>query len=127
VTRPSRALFADAGLGAPDPRFHVAAAALERLARSRGDQSYGAVLVAGGVIVGVGPSRVVTDQDPAAHAERVALRDAQRRLGRPSLAGSVLVSTSRPCAACEAAAAAAGIGRMFHGPALVDAGAPRAR
>jgi tRNA(Arg) A34 adenosine deaminase TadA len=127
VTPPPTAPFADAGLGAPDPRFHVAAAALERLARARGDQSYGAVLVAGGVIVGVGPSRVVTDQDPAAHAERVALRDAQRRLGRPSLAGSVLVSTSRPCAACEAAAAAAGIGRMFHGPALVDAGAPQAR
>lgn len=119
--------FADAGTGTPDPRFHTAAAALERLARSWGDQSYGAVLVAGGVIVGVGPSRVVVDSDPSAHAERVALRDAQRRLGQPFLVGAVLVSTSRPCAACEAAAAAAGIGRMFHGPALTDAGAPQAR
>ncbi|MBL8344973.1 MAG: nucleoside deaminase [Rubrivivax sp.] len=119
--------FADAGLGAPDPRFHAAAAALEHLARSWGDQSYGAVLVAGGVIVGVGPSRVVVDQDASAHAERVALRDAQRRLGQPSLAGAVLVSTSRPCAACEAAAAAAGVGRMYHGAALTDAGSPRSR
>jgi len=119
--------FADARLGAPDPRFHVAAAALERLARSWGDQSYGAVLVAGGVIVGVGPSRVVVDQDSSAHAERVALRDAQRRLGQLSLAGAVLVSTSRPCAACEAAAAAAGVGRMYHGPSLTDAGVPRGR
>lgn len=83
------------------------------------------MLVAGGVIVGVGPSRVIVDQDPSAHAERVALRDAQRRLGRASLEGTVLVSTSRPCAACESAAAAAGVGRMFHGPALADAGVPR--
>lgn len=119
--------FADAGQGTPDPRFHDAAAALERLARSWGDQPYGAVLVAGGVIVGVGPSRVLVDQDPSAHAERVALRNAQQRLGRTTLAGAVLVSTSRPCAACEAAAAAAGVGRMFHGPALTDAGVPRPR
>ena len=51
--------------------------------------------------------RVLVDQDPSAHAERVALRNAQQRLGRTTLAGAVLVSTSRPCAACEAAAAAA--------------------
>lgn len=118
-------VFPDARQGPPDRRFHDAAEALLRLARSWGDQAYGAVVVADGVIVGVGPSRVVVDQDFSAHAERVALRDAQRRLGRLSLAGAVLVSTSRPCAACEAAAAAAGVGRMFHGPSLNDAGVPR--
>ncbi len=117
--------FPDARRGPPDRRFHDAAQALLQLARSWGDQPYGAVVVADGVIVGVGPSRVVVDQDFTAHAERVALRDAQRRLGRPSLAGAVLVSTSRPCAACEAAAAAAGLGRMYHGPTLFDAGAPQ--
>jgi len=37
----------------------------------------------------------------------------------------VLYSTSRPCGACEAAAAAAGVARMIHGAALADAGAPR--
>lgn len=118
-------VFPDARQGVPDRRFHDAAVALLNLARSWGDQAYGAVVVADGVIVGVGPSRVVVDQDPSAHAERVALRDARQRLGRSSLAGAVLVSTSRPCAACEAAAASAGVGRMFHGATLADAGAPR--
>ncbi|HEY6087454.1 MAG TPA: deaminase [Burkholderiaceae bacterium] len=63
--------------------------------------------------------------DPNAHAEREAIRDAQRRLGRRDLGGSVLYSTSRPCRACEAAAAAAGVARMVVGADLVDAGAPR--
>lgn len=97
---------------------------MRRLAESWGDQSYGAVIVLDGVIVGLGPSRVVKDGDGSAHAERVAIRDARQRLGRRSLAGALLVSTSRPCAACEAAAAAAGVARMLHGPALADAGRP---
>jgi tRNA(Arg) A34 adenosine deaminase TadA len=37
----------------------------------------------------------------------------------------VLVSTSRPCLMCEAAAGWAGISRMVHGAMLTDAGAPR--
>ena len=59
--------------------------------------------------------------------EWLARADAQDRLGRASLSGSVLVSTSRPCSLCEAAAAAAGVSRMIHGPALADAGPPAAR
>ena len=108
-------------------RFYEAALAMKQLAESWGDQPYGAVLVQANAIVGEGPSRVVQRNDANAHAEREAIRDAQRRLGRLSLAGSVLYSTSRPCAVCEAAAAAAQVARMVHGPALTDAGAPRAR
>lgn len=58
-------------------------------------------------------------------AEREAIREAQRRLGRKELAGSVLYSTSRPCRLCEAAAVEAMVSRMYFGPQLVDAGAPR--
>ena len=65
-----------------------------RLAQSWGDQPYGAVLVMGDAVVGEGPSLVVKDNNPDAHAERVALLDAQRRLGRADLAGAVLYSTS---------------------------------
>src|SRR6187399_2905291 len=97
---------------------------MEHLAKSWGDQPYGAVLVAGGTIVGEGPSRVVMLGDPTAHAEREAIRDAQRRLGRLDLAGSVLYSTSRPCAECRQAAAQARIARMYFGAALADGGAP---
>jgi tRNA(Arg) A34 adenosine deaminase TadA len=98
---------------------------MRRLAVDRGDQPYGAVLVLAGRIVGEGPSRVVERGDPSAPAAREAIRDARRRLGRDALDGAVLVSTSRPCAACEAVAAAAGVARMLHGPTLQDAGAPR--
>ena len=74
-----------------------------------------------------GPSRVVRDRDPDAHAERVALRDALSKLGAQAVRGTVLYSTSRPCVACEVAAAAAGVARMVYGPDLTDAGEPRAR
>lgn len=106
-------------------RWAAAAQRMLEMARSWGDQPYGAVLVLDEQLVGEGPSRVVKNRDPSAHAEREAIRDAQARLGRVRLDGSVLYSTSRPCAACEEAAADAGVGRMVFGPSLVDGGAPR--
>ena len=109
----------------PEHRWYAAAAAMRRLAESWGDQAYGAVLVLDQELIGEGPSRVVLRRDASAHAEREAIRDAQRRLKRQRLDGSVLYSTSRPCAMCEAAAAAAGVSRMVFGERLHDAGAPR--
>jgi tRNA(Arg) A34 adenosine deaminase TadA len=91
-----------------------------------GDQPYGAVVMRGDVIVGEAPSRVVTANNPDAHAERVALQDALKKLNAADLEGCVLVSTSRPCRLCEAAAAKARIARMIHGDALMDAGRPAA-
>ena len=111
----------------PQRRWYEAALAMKRLAESWGDQPYGAVLVLTEKIIGEGPSRVVQRSDPSAHAEREAIRDAQRRLGAGALAGSVLYSTSRPCALCESAAAQAGVARMIHGEALHDAGIPTSR
>ena len=109
----------------PDPRWHAAAVAMRRLAESAGDQPYGAVLVQSGRLIGEAPSRVVARGDPAAHAEREAIADAQRRHGASAVEGSVLYSTSRPCRECEAAAAAAGVSRMVFGEGLHDAGPPR--
>jgi tRNA(Arg) A34 adenosine deaminase TadA len=117
---------APAAASHPDRRWYEAAAQQKRLAESWGDQPYGAVLVLEGAIVGEGPSRVVKHNDADAHAEREAIRDARRRLGRERLEGSVLYSTSRPCSLCEAAAAQAGVRRMYFGSALADAGVPRA-
>jgi len=110
---------------AAEKRWYEAAAAMKRLAESWGDQPYGAVLVADGRIIGEGPSRVVQKKDASAHAEREAIRDAQKRLGRSDLAGSVLYSTSRPCVLCERAAADANVEQMFYGAGLRDAGKPR--
>jgi len=115
----SRATAQDPG---SERRWYEAAVAMRQRAESWGDQPYGAVLVLDGQLVGEGPSRVVLNRDPDAHAEREAIRDAQRRLGRARLEGSVLYSTSRPCPACQRAAAEAGIARMVFGQQLVDAG-----
>ena len=114
-----------AGPEHPDARWYQAAVAMKKLAESWGDQPYGAALVLNGVLVGEGPSRVVKSRNPDAHAEREAIRDAQRKLGQAHLAGSVLYSTSKPCSLCEAAAAGAGVSRMYFGPSLADGGPPR--
>jgi tRNA(Arg) A34 adenosine deaminase TadA len=109
----------------PEARWYDAALSMKRLAESWGDQPFGAVLVLDGMLVGEGPSRVVKLGDENAHAEREAITDAQRRLNRKVLSGSVLYSTSRPCRVCEAAAAEAGVIRMYYGNTLRDAGSPR--
>jgi tRNA(Arg) A34 adenosine deaminase TadA len=101
------------------------AEALRDEAVRAGDQAFGAVVLRGEEVVGAAPSRVVTNTDPTAHAEMEALRDAARRLRTRDLSGCVLVSTSRACRMCEAAAGWAGISRMVYGEALIDAGAPR--
>ena len=89
-----------------------------------GDQGYGAIVVLNKRIVGQAPSRVVSNGDPTAHAEMEAIRDAAARLGRRSLAGCILYSSSHPCPMCEAAAYWAGIDRMIWGRDARDAGSP---
>jgi len=98
---------------------------MRRRAIERGDQPYGAVVVKSGRIVGEGVSAVVTDNDPTAHAEMQAIRDAARRLGTRDLAGCELFGTSRACPMCEAAAHWAGIAKMYYGASAADGGAPR--
>jgi tRNA(adenine34) deaminase len=120
------AAFATAATAIAQANGHIAAGfKMKADAERAGDQPYGAVVVLGEEIVGWGPSRVVTRNDPTAHAEREAVRDAQRRLGKEDLSGSILYSTSRPCALCERAAAEAKVARMIHGASAIDAGAPR--
>lgn len=105
--------------------FVAAAQKMRAEAVAKGDQEYGAVIVRKNVIVGYGPSRVITDNNLDAHAERVALWDAKRRLGAAGVAGCVIYSTSRPCTTCEAELAAAHIARMYVGPEPRDIGKPQ--
>ena len=106
-------------------RFAARALALRDEAIRRGDQPYGAVVVLDGRIVGEGVSAVITRGDPDAHAERLALRDALLRTGRPTLDGALLYGSSRACGLCEAAASRSRIARMFHGIDAIDDGPPR--
>ena len=100
---------------------------MRRLAVERGDQPYGAVIVKADRIVGEGASAVVIDNDPTAHAEMVAIRDAARRLGSRDLSGCEMYGTSPACPMCEAGAYWARVARLLHGATIVDAGPPRLR
>lgn len=107
--------------------FVAAAQRMRQEAIASGDQPFGAVIAKAGDIIGYGPSRVVVDRNPDAHAERVAIWDAQKRTGTMTLSNATLYSTSRPCSACENAAARANIDRMIFGESASDAGEPQRR
>lgn len=66
-----------------------------------GDVPVGAVVVDGdGAILGRGANRTVADNDPTAHAEILALREAAARVGNHRLTEAVLVVTLEPCVMC---------------------------
>ena len=110
---------------ASDRRWIEAAEEMRRQALSWGDQAYGAVLVKDNRIIGYGPSRVVKNKDADAHAEREAIKHALSEVGAQAVTGAILYSTSRPCRACELAAAKAGVKRMYFGQDAQDAGSPK--
>jgi len=83
------------------------------------------VVVKDRTIIGDGPRRVIVDDNANEHAERVALWDAQRRLGIKELTRAVIYSTARPYVAGQNVLALAHIERMYFGAAGVDAGKPQ--
>ena len=107
-----------------DGAFMDKAFQMKKTATGSGDQPYGAVVVRDGKVIGLGPSRVIVNQDPTAHAEMEAIRDAARTLGSRDLAGCTLYATSRPCRMCETAAYWANVSYIYHGEALNDGGRP---
>lgn len=115
----------NSSLGPGDKAFMEHAETLKRRAVEAGDQAYGAVIVKDGRIVGEGPSRVVVNRDPTAHAEMEAIRDAARRLGTRDLSGCVIYATSRPCRMCETASYWASLSRIYFSDAVTDGGPPR--
>jgi tRNA(Arg) A34 adenosine deaminase TadA len=84
----------------------------------------GAVLVsADGEILGEGWNRNVTESDPTAHAEIVAMRAAGTRLGNHRLIGTTLYVTLEPCAMCAMAMVHARVGRVVYGASDPKTGA----
>lgn len=98
---------------------------LKDAATQAGDQPYGAIVAKDGSVVGEGPSRVIVNQDPTAHAEMEAIRDAAQKLGTRNLDGCVIYATSRPCRMCETAAYWANVSYIYYGDDLQDGGRPR--
>ena len=101
-------------------RFALAEA---RQAERVGEVPVGAVIVLGSRIVGVGYNRPIGLQDPTAHAEILAIRDAARRIGNYRLTGATLYVTVEPCAMCAGALVNARIERVVYGTTDLRAGA----
>jgi tRNA(adenine34) deaminase len=88
-----------------------------------GEVPVGAVVVCGERIVGRGWNRNLTDHDPTAHAEIVALREAGATLGNHRLSGCDLFATIEPCPMCAGALVHARIKRLVYGADDPKAGA----
>ena len=103
---------------------HMRAALAEaEAAAESGEVPVGAVVVAGGAIIARGHNRSETDNDPSAHAEIVALREAARTTGNYRLTDATLYVTLEPCAMCMGALVQARIERLVFGAYDPKAGA----
>jgi len=88
-----------------------------------GEVPVGAVVVMEEKIVGRGWNRNLTDSDPTAHAEIIALREAGANVGNHRLEGCELFVTIEPCAMCAGALVHARIKRLVYGADDPKAGA----
>ncbi len=88
-----------------------------------GEVPVGAVVVCDGRIIGRGFNRNLTDNDPTAHAEIAALREAAHNIGNYRLGDCELFATIEPCAMCAGALVHARIRRLVYGADDPKAGA----
>ncbi|MCX6246020.1 MAG: nucleoside deaminase [Bacteroidetes bacterium] len=89
--------------------------------RSNTGGPFGAVVVKDGRIIGKGGNRVSSTNDPTAHAEIVAIRDACKTFATFDLEGSVLYATCEPCPMCLSAIYWANIKEVFYCSSRYDA------
>jgi tRNA(adenine34) deaminase len=106
-----------------DEAFMRRALELARRARAEGEVPVGAVLVAGGRVIGEGWNRPVSAADATSHAETEAIRAACRSLGNYRLSDATLYVTLEPCAMCAGAIFHARIARVVFGAADPKSGA----
>ena len=82
---------------------------------------FGAVVVRDGEIISRGWNRVTSANDPTAHAEIVAIRDACRKAGTFFLEGAELYASCEPCPMCLSAAYWARVSRVYYAASRTDA------
>jgi len=82
---------------------------------------FGAVIVKDGNIIGKGYNQVTTDNDPTAHAEIVAIRDACKTLNTFNLEGCEIYTSCEPCPMCLASIYWANINKLFYAATKEDA------
>ena len=81
---------------------------------------FGAVVVKDGEIIGRGHNRVLGNNDPTAHGEVEAIRNACQRLGTYDLSGCDVYTTGEPCHMCLCACMWANIRRIYYGCTIDD-------
>ena len=94
-----------------------------RLAAAAGEVPVGAVVVIDGDVVAARHNERESTNDPTAHAEVLALRDAAAAIGDWRLTGATLVTTLEPCPMCAGAVLAARVPRVVFGAYDLKAGA----
>jgi tRNA(adenine34) deaminase len=91
------------------------AIAMARAAEAAGEVPVGAVVELGGKIAGRGANSPIARNDPTAHAEILALREAAARIANYRLENATLYCTLEPCVMCAGALVAARIKRVVFG------------
>jgi tRNA(Arg) A34 adenosine deaminase TadA len=84
---------------------------------------FGACIVKDGIVIGKGRNMVLKQNDPTAHAEVTAIRDACSNIGTYDLSGCVLYTTCYPCPMCLSATIWANIKEVYYGNTKEDAAA----
>ena len=94
-----------------------------RAAAAAGEVPVGCIVVCAGDPIAQTGNRTLSERDPTAHAEMLAIRHAARALGSERLVDCDLYVTLEPCAMCAAAISFARIRRLYYGAADPKAGA----
>ena len=105
------------------PAFMSIALEEARAAQGQGEVPVGCVVVCDGKVVARAGNRTLSDKDPTAHAELVAIRAAAEALGTERLTDCDLYVTLEPCAMCAAATSFARIRRLYFGASDAKGGA----
>ena len=106
-----------------DQKWMQVALDLARDAAQNGEVPVGAIVVKNGEMVGLGSNAPISLQDPTAHAEIQALRQAATYLGNYRLVDCTLYVTIEPCAMCAGAIQHARIARLVYGASDAKTGA----
>ena len=93
------------------------------IAGSSAEVPIGCVIVHKGAVIAQAGNRTLTDRDPTAHAEILAIRDAARTLGSERLVDCDLYVTLEPCTMCAGAISFARIRRLYYGASDPKGGA----
>ena len=105
------------------PSFMDLALKAAETARISGEVPIGCVIVLNHKVIATAGNRTLTDRDPTAHAEILAIREATKLVGRERLVGCDLYVTLEPCTMCAGAISLARIRRLYYGAADPKGGA----